>query len=590
MSIDSLTTSGINSLVNSYIQSETTKRVAPLRARQSKFNNLSSAYSRILNQIDSLKSALNPLRAQTGSSVFQSKSVKSSNESRIVATASSNASVGSHNLRVTQLAKNDRLMSIDKNSVDVSSITTPGQYSFRIRAGDGTGGFFNSNVTVTLVASDFTSGTISFSSLANKIRQAINDDSAEIISDSVSGTFSGSGSFKFNFGSSQYTINYSSGNYEDIIDSIATQLNAITGVTAEKISDSGNFSLKVRSNDAAKHIQFSDDTGSLLSSLGITSTKEIAASQLINVSVFSPSSGKTQISFSTKKSGYDFRFNEISDITSGGVLSQFGLNVGVSRPSFVQVDSGEDTPGFVHSTNQLNSKLVFNGINVERNSNEISDLIEGVSIKLLSISPGEENDITLTVSNNSNEIKSKIEGFISKFNELYSYLRENVSSTRERRGLLLGDSNATSLLNILNNFAVNPLTGFSPSSINSLTKLGITFNVSSGLSISNESQLLSAIESNISEVENFFTAPTGFGNSLFNQINSYTGNNGFIRNAQNQISSNITYLNDSIKNAERSISKSADRLRSQYQKLQSQLAELISNQSYFVGTIFNQRI
>lgn len=589
MSVNALTTSGINSLVNSFIQSETTKRVAPLRARQTRFNNLSSAYSRILNHIDSLKSSISALRNQSGNNVFQSKSVRSSNESRIVASANSSASVGSYSLRVNQLAKNDSILSIDKISTDLTSITTPGEYSFRIRAGDGQGGFLNSNVTLTLTNSDFVNGNISFANLANKISQAINNDSAEINSNLVNGTFSGSGSFKFVFGSSEYTINYSSGDYEDVIDEIVNQLNDITGVSAQKISSSGSFALKVTSNDSSKFIQFKDDTDSLLSNLGINDTKEIAASQLVNVSVFSPTSGRTQISLTTKKTGFDNRLIEISDITSNGVLNEFGLNVGTSRPNFVQNDNGDDTAGFVHLTNQLNSILKFNGIDIQRNTNDINDLVNGVNIRLLSLSNTGESDITLTVSSNANEIKSRIENFITRFNELYSYLRDNSFSTKDRRGLLSGDSTASALSNLLNNFAVNPLQGFSPTSINSLSKLGITFDVSRGLSISNESQLVNLIETKLDEVENFFTATNGFANLLFNAIDPYTGPNGFIRKAQNQLSSTITALNDSIRNSEQRINTAADRLRSQYQRLQSQFAQLISNQGYFLGNMFNNQ-
>ncbi|MCS7053249.1 MAG: flagellar filament capping protein FliD [Ignavibacterium sp.] len=590
MAIDALTTSGINSLVNSYVQSENAKRVAPLKARQTRFNNLSSAYSRILNQIDTLKSSLSALKNQSNNSVFQSKSAKSSNESRIVASASSNANTGVYNLRVDQLAKNDSVLSVDKNSSDYSSITNPGEYEFKILTGDGSGGYFRSSVKVVLSNSDFSGGNITFSNLANKISQTVNNDLATINSNYVSGTFSGSGSFKFLFGSNEYTINYSSADYEQVIDSIVQQLNEITGISAEKVVSNGTFSLKVTSNVVSNFIQFKDDTGSLLSNLGISNSKEIAASQLINFSVFSPVSGKTQISISSKKTGYEFRFSEISDITTNGVLNEFGLNLGTSRPNFVQVDNGEDTAGFLYSTNQLNAKVKFNGIDVQRNSNEINDLITGVNLKLLSTSPSNESDVVLTITSNTNEIKSRIENFITKFNELYNYLRENSASTKDRRGLLLGDSNASSLLNLLNNFAVNSLQGFSSSVVNSLSKLGITFNVNSGLSIANESQLISSIENKIVEVENFFSSTNGFANQLFNAIDSYSGPNGYLKKAQNQLNSNITALNDSIKNSELRISKSAERLRLQYQRLQSQFAQLISNQSIFTGNIFNQQL
>lgn len=589
MSINALTTSGINQLVNSYIQTETSKRVNPLKAKQEKYNNLSSAYGKILNYIDSLKNSLSVLKNNSTDSVFKAKTVKSSNESRITATAASTAVAGNYSLRVNQLAKNDIIISLDKNSNDLTSEFAPGEYSFKFRAGDGQGGIFNSIVKITLNTSDFSNGNISFSALADKINQAVNNDNAEIISNTVSGSYNNSGTFTFVYGGTEQTINYTAGNYEQIIDNIVSQLNSINGVLAEKVTSGSSFGLKITSSEKSKYIQLKNDSDNLLSSLGINSEKEFAASGIISSSVFTPISGKTQISFTTKNSGYDFRFTEISDITTNGLLGAFGLNIGTSRPNFVQNENSDDVPGFVYQTNQLNSKLTFNGLEVQRNSNEINDLISGVNIKLLSLSASNEADVILTVINDSSSVKSKIESFISKFNEFYKFLKENSSSKKDKRGLLLGDSNASSLLNLLNNYAINSLQGFPANSINSLSKLGITFSVDNGLSISSDSQLKSLLENNIPEVENFFNSSQGFSKLLYDALDPYSGSAGYIKKAQNYLSSSVNYVNDTINRSEKNISKSAERLRAEYQKLQSQLAALISNQSYFMSNINNQQ-
>lgn len=587
MSVDILTTSGINSLVNSYIQSETVKRVLPLKTRQSKYNSISSSYSKILNYLDSLKNELSSLSTQGNNSIFKLKSATSSNESRVIASTSANTNSGTYNIKVNQLAKSDSLFSIDRASASISNITSPGEYFFNIRTGDGQGGNFNARVKVALDVNDFNSGTISYSSLANKINSAINNDVAEINSDFVSGSISQGGSFKFNFGGTEHTINYSADDYSNVLDNIVSQLNNITGVTAQKVTSGNNYSLRIRSNDNSKFIQLKDDTGSLLSNLNITSEKEFAASQIITSSVFSPASGRTQISFSTKNTGYDYRIVSISDITSNGVLSEFGLDLGNSRPSFVQVDNGDDTPGFIYQTSDLNSKITFNGVQIQRNNNEIKDLVDGITFKLKSISPNNEADTIISISSNTNEIKSKVQNFINKFNELYVYLKENSNTSKDKRGLLVGDSNTSSLLNLLSSQAINVLQGFSSTSINSLTKLGITFNVESGLRLSSDSQLTNAIENQINEVESFFNSNQGFAKLFLDAVQPYTGPNGYIKKAQNQISSSMTNLSDSIRSSELRISKSADALRKQYQKLQSQLASLLSNQGYFLSNFNN---
>lgn len=583
MPIDLLTTSGINSFINSYIQTEKSKRITPLKTRQTKYNNLSSAYSSLLSNIDKLKGSLSTLKLRDSSSIFKAKKAESSNTNLISATAVSGADEGTFTIRTNQLAKNDTLLSIDRNSNSASTITSPGTYSFTIKTGDGSGSFYISKVSVTLVESDFINGNISYSALADKIKSAIKDDKAEITSGSVSGYFASSGSFKLNLGGTETEITYSEGNYEDVIDNVVSQINNISGVTAEKIVVNGNVQLKITAVNSSKYIQLKDDTGTLLTQLGVSSNKEIAASGSISASTFSPVVGSTQFSISSKNTGYNFRIMEISDDSPNGLLNEFGINLGTTRQAFVQNENGEDTAGFVHSESSLNAKLLFNGIEIQRDSNTISDLVNGVTINLKSVFNNTDPDVVISVGTDVTSIKSKIESFINSFNELYSYLRKNSSSVSGQRGVLFGDSTTSSLLNILGSSAYQPLTGFSSNVINSLSKLGITFDVNNGLTISDSSQLESAILSRTSEVELFFNDTNGFAETLYSKVNSYSGANGYLQQAISRISSNLTQLNDSVSRIESQINKRAEVLRSQYQKLQTQLAELLSSQSLFTN-------
>lgn len=583
MPIDLLTTSGINSFINSYIQTEKSKRITPLKTRQTKYNNLSSAYSSLLSNIDKLKGSLSTLKLRDSSSIFKAKKAESSNTNLISATAVSGADEGTFTIRTNQLAKNDTLLSIDRNSNSASAITSSGTYSFTIKTGDGSGSFYISKVSVSLVESDFTNGNISYSALADKIKSAIKDDKAEITSGSVSGYFASSGSFKLNLGGTETEITYSEGNYEDVIDNVVSQINNISGVTAEKIVVNGNVQLKITAVNSSKYIQLKDDTGTLLTQLGVSSNKEIAASGSISASTFSPVVGSTQFSISSKNTGYNFRIMEISDDSPNGLLNEFGINLGTTRQAFVQNENGEDTAGFVHSESSLNAKFLFNGIEIQRDSNTISDLVNGVTINLKSVFNNTDPDVVISVGTDVTSIKSKIESFINSFNELYSYLRKNSSSVSGQRGVLFGDSTTSSLLNILGSSAYQPLTGFSSNVINSLSKLGITFDVNNGLTISDSSQLESAILSRTSEVELFFNDTNGFAETLYSKVNSYSGANGYLQQAISRISSNLTQLNDSVSRIESQINKRAEVLRSQYQKLQTQLAELLSSQSLFTN-------
>lgn len=585
MAFDNLTTSGINFLVNTYLNNEYEKKLTPLQARITKYNSLSSVYTSLLQKIDSFKSKLSNLKTTGSASPFSAKVASSSNTDFLTATASSGAEIGGFSLRIKQLAKNDLLISLDKSSEAASSITSPGEYTFTIKSGDGEGGQFSSKVTVSLTASDFTNGIISNKKLAEKISKAINEDKAVVLSNSMSGSTSSSGSFKINIGGSETTINYSAGSYESVIDSIVSQLNSTGGVAAEKIVDGSNVRLRLTVTDSSKYISISGDTGSLINELGISVTKEKGASGLVTSTSFSPSSGLTQISLTSTQSGSGFKIEDISD-TSGNLLASFGLNLGTNRTAYVQNQTGEDTAGYVHQLTALNSKFAFNGLEIERFSNTISDLVTGVTISLKSLMTEDDPDVTVNVNVDVKSIRSKIEEFITNFNDLYTYIKSNSKTTEGKRGVLLGNSSASSLASILSTAAYSPVSGISSSEINTLSELGITFDTQNGLSISNSNQLDNAITSNSAQVEALFNSDSGLANTLYDKVKPYTGTGGYIDKLKSSLKTNVDYLNDSIESTKKRIEKSADILRQNYYQLQMQLASLLSSSGNFNSDIF----
>ncbi|KAF0151695.1 MAG: flagellar capping protein FliD [Ignavibacteria bacterium] len=582
MASDLLTTSGINKLVSNYIASESSKRLAPLNTRKTRYQDLDSAYSTISSKISSFTSILSALKGTGTSSAFADKSATSSNTNFVSVTANSTALTGSQSLRVNQLAKNDLVLSRDLTSSAASTdITAAGTHNFVITAGDGTGGAFTSTVSVTFEAADFTAGTISNQKVMEKIHTAVNSDKAVVTSNMLTGSSVSSGSFVIDLNGARTTISYSAGTYSSIIDNIITQVNAISGITAEKIVNGSNNQLKLTVADSSKYITISNDTSNLVAEMGIAVTKEKGASGLVSASTFSPVNTTSQFSFTAKQSGFDNRILSMTDSGTGRALTSIGLNLGATRPAFVQ-STGIDTPGYVYATTALNSRFEFNGLSLERNFNTITDLLAGVTFNLKAVMQSTDSTVSLTVEGDTTKVKERVQSFVTKFNELYTYLKEKSTSTRTTRGLLLGDSTTDSILTNLRTVAAGTISGINSSEINSLSKLGITFTTNGGLTISDNSRLETAIKDNLSQVEAAFNSANGIANALFNRLNPYLGSDGHITKSKANFTSSIQYLSDSIKSQQTRIDKSAEILRNQYQKLQTQLATLLSNQRYFM--------
>lgn len=578
-----LSTSYITSLVNSYITNQTNQILTPITTRQTRYQNLSSAYSTFSSKLNSLQTLLSDFKTTDSTSLFNAKASTSSNSDFIATTVDSSASLGAYNMRVSQLAKNDVLVSQDLLSATANAIS--GTHTFTIATGDGTNPDFTSHVDVTF------SGSETNQTVMEKIRDAINSDKAVVQSSTKSASTSyngGASTLTIDLNGTETTISVDGGGtYEDLIDEIAAKINStVSGVSAEKVLDSpnpGDVSLKLTVNDSKNYISVTNASGfDVVSDLGIGVTKEKGASGMVTASSFTPVSGYTQFSLTSKNTGADYRIKDLSDSGSSTALSSIGLNIGSSRPSFDQA-TAPDTAGYLYSdissNSLLNSKFSFNGLDIVRNSNTIDDLVTGVTFNLKSTMQSTDSDVNISVSNDVKTIESKVQNFITKFNDIYSYLKSNSAASSSGQSVLSYDSNASSLLGILRTVAYTRISGLPNGDLSSLSQIGITFDTTNGLSISDTATFEQKVNENADQVAALFNSTNGLANSLYNQIEPFLGVDGYLTLKKNTYDNNVRSLSDKISAAQDRINKSADSLRTQYEKLQTQLADMIAMQN-----------
>ncbi len=580
---DILSASGIDRLISSYKSVEQKRKIQPLTTKKSGYEFKDKAYTNLSSKLSSLKTLLDDLKTTGSSSEFKYKKATVSNDDFLTASATSSAGIGSYNIRITQLAKSDVAISkdIDTSSDDANSLgITTGTYEFTIKTGDGSTGEYVSHVKVDLDASD------SNEEIMEDIRDAINSDKAVVESDEKSGDYTGGATeFTINVNGTETTISDDGGGtYSDLIDRLVSKINSdVDGVTAEKVDNGGTYQLKITVDNADDYITITNSSGyDIVSDLNIGVTKEKGASGIVTASVYSPTTGTSQFSITSKESGLDYRIKELSDST-GNALDVLGLNLGTSRPSYDQ-STDPDTPGFLYAdvtdaNNQLNAKLTFNGVDVQRNSNTISDLVTGVTFSLKSVMSSSDDEVTVSVANDVEQIKSKIQDFIDKFNDVYKYIKNNSLDDHGTRGPFLGDALATALRTNMTSYAYSEVTGLDSDAINKLSQIGISFTPDGGLSIKDNSTLEDQIKNNIDEVEDLFNSSDGIANKLYDLIDPYVGAGGYLSNYQDSLENNISYLNDRIKSIQKQIDKSADTLRDKYEKMQQQLIEIMAAQS-----------
>lgn len=567
---DYLTTASVDSLIKSYQSAQYSRRVYPLEARKDKFSTLSTGWGDLKTKLTSLKSSAYDFKTSTDSSLFNTRNVEVSDGSIMTATASSNAAQSSYTMRVNQLAKSDLIVSQTQTS-DTAVTTMLGTHKIQIGSGD-----YTSTVEIDLT------DTETNESIMEKLSTAINADKAVSLSGSFdpAATFSGTGSFTVDIDESIDTISYDYGTtsktYDEVMDDLVADVNSnVSGVLAEKIVDvdTGFVSLQITVENSDDYITIGGSSGFL----NMDVTKEKGASGLADASVFTPATNQSKFSITASESGYDNRLI-MSDV-SGSIFDQVGLSSAVLSGRTIAAD--DNSAGFIYdatsgTVNDLNSKVEFNGINIQRNSNTITDLVNLVSFNLSAVNQVDDPDVSVSVKVDTTSITNDIKEFISNFNNTYTYIKNNSYSSgdKDSRGAFVGDSTARSLMSTFTSLGIGKVDGLQDGNFSYLSEVGITFDPAGGLSISDSSKLETALEENSDQVADLFSSTNGIANTLYDTLENYLGVDGSISNLIESYDNNVSYYNKKIESMNTSIDKNADILRGQYESLQLQLMTL----------------
>ena len=232
--------------------------------------------------------------------------------------------------------------------------------------------------------------------------------------------------------------------------------------------------------------------------------------------------------------------------------------------------------GFSQAVTGTNASVTVDGIAIASATNTVSGAVPGLTLNLLSASPGTQ--VSLGVTTDTSQITSAINQFVTDYNTVMSDLTTTFTDTGSGEGVLATDSNVrnlqSQLLSALD-YTYTPASG--TTTVSNLTSLGITVDNSGQLSV-DSSTLQSALANNFSDVTNFFqgTALNGFANSLDQQLSSFTdSSNGAFTVDLSNMSSQISDLQDSINNFETDyITPLRARLQSEYSQAEIALQQL----------------
>lgn len=207
----------------------------------------------------------------------------------------------------------------------------------------------------------------------------------------------------------------------------------------------------------------------------------------VKASVMKVSDSEYQLVLTSTETG---RTITASD-TSGSVLSG---NLGL-------IDSSGTIVSDMVLQDAQSAKFTVDGVSITRTSNDIDDVLDGVTLHLYS-APSSDTTLTLEVDNDLSAIKTAVTDFVTAYNTFRDFVVTNQSTasdgTANSDATLFGDSTLRSVAQSVQSILSSSVDE------QSLALLGITFDTDNKLEV-DETTLDNALQDNLDAVQSLFS-------------------------------------------------------------------------------------
>ncbi len=250
---------------------------------------------------------------------------------------------------------------------------------------------------------------------------------------------------------------------------------------------------------------------------------------------------------------------------------------GTTKNGYAPLVLTDTAPTNPHTMSAQLATVVIDGITITSKNNTITDAIPGVTFDLLKTNASGETT-NLAVSIDKDGTKKKIEEFVTKYNEIFSFISsQSDADWRSDQGFLSAKRRLQNL--VVTNVGTS-------GAYNYLTELGITTDQKTGHLKIDSTKLENAIDTNLDSVVKLFAGETGvdgiakkFTDYLDGITNSSTG---FFASRQESTNSNVRRIDIKIDQIEARLEQREKTLRAQFEALE-QLASTMNTQSAYLG-------
>ncbi|MCG3736548.1 flagellar filament capping protein FliD [Vibrio cincinnatiensis] len=238
----------------------------------------------------------------------------------------------------------------------------------------------------------------------------------------------------------------------------------------------------------------------------------------------------------------------------------------------IQVQAGQD------------SRILLDGIaTLSSDNNVIENAIEGVNLTLKGKTEPNQRPAEIGIEYDRESVREDIEQFVASYNQFYRISKElaSVDPNTGRAGPLAGDSIVRSADSRLKSVFSSPIEQ-APENLKSLTEFGITTTRQGTLEI-NYGMLNRQLNTNFTQLGEFFGGNQGFAKRVEDAIQGLTGATGSIRTRENSLSEQTRRLSKDQDALDRRMDGLEKRTHAKFSamqdatgKMQSQLAGMMN--------------
>lgn len=300
---------------------------------------------------------------------------------------------------------------------------------------------------------------------------------------------------------------------------------------------------------------------------------------------------------------------EEGDVTASVVRSDDGYQLiltskktGEEGEMSVHVEGDDKLDGVINSANMTeigearDAKLQVNGISYTRSSNNVTDILDGVTLTLNKVSTDQDNGEQLTLTADTAATKTAIQDFVKTYNALLSATSSaskwvqndssglgdgEVATQNSQNGALMGDSMLRGMVGEFRGLA-NGTYGESDAEIRALADIGIKIDASTGQMTLDETKLDKALADNPEQVQKMFVGTNdnpGLAVQMTEVITKYAGDedqkiDGLIKETKDGLDEQLKLVKNQIDKTQVLIDAQVERYRKQFQNLDSVMTQL----------------